>query len=271
MTVLESILQSTRAEVERRRRKHPEAELRDRALAAGVAKRHFRDALNGPEIGVIAEFKRCSPSAGRLREDANAAEIASAYERGGADALSVLTEGPNFEGSLEDLHVARAACGLPVLRKDFIIERYQLFEAKAAGADAVLLIVAALSSSELIALRVQARELDLDVLVEVHDEMELRVALDAGSDLIGINNRDLRDFSVDVERTFSLLDEIPAGVTIVSESGIVAARQLALLQEAGVAAVLVGESLMRSPRPEEALRALRAYSASVTDSGRVER
>jgi len=267
MTVLERILESTRAEVEWRKREHPKVELQDRALALGGGKRSLRDALNLPEMGVVAEFKRRSPSAGRLREDADVAEIAHAYERGGADALSVLTEGPNFEGSLEDLRAARAACGLPVLRKDFIVDPYQLYEARVAGADAVLLIVAALSASELEALREDARELDLDVLIEVHDVTELRLALDTGADLIGINNRDLRDFSVDVGRTFTLMQEIPAGVTVVSESGIADAEQLARLDEAGVAAVLVGELLMRAPRPEEALRALRAYPAGVTDSG----
>jgi indole-3-glycerol phosphate synthase len=272
MTVLEDILQSTRAEIEQRKRERSEAELRDRALAVGVAQRSLRDALNRPEMGVIAEFKRSSPSAGRLREDADVAEVVRAYERGGADALSVLTEGPNFDGSLEDLRAARAACELPVLRKDFVVDPYQLYEARVAGADAVLLIVAALSASELRALRQIARGLDLDVLVEVHDAAELGLALDAGADLIGINNRDLRDFSVDVERTFALLDEIPsAGVTVVSESGIADPGQLARLQQAGVAAVLVGESLMRAPRPEEALRALRTYPAGVADRGAAER
>ncbi len=260
MSVLADILTSTRAELERRRREHPEAELRERALAllaAGGEQRSLRDALNRPGIGVIAEFKRRSPSAGKLRENADLTEIARSYERGGADALSVLTEGPNFDGSLEDLRTARAACGLPVLRKDFIVDPYQLYEALLAGADAVLLIVAALTASELQALRELARGLGLDVLVEAHDAAELRIAFDAGADLIGINNRDLRDFSVDVERTFALLAQIPPGVTVVSESGIADARQLARLQEAGVAAVLVGESLMRAPVPEEALLALR--------------
>jgi indole-3-glycerol phosphate synthase len=259
MSVLADILAQTRTELERRKRVRPEAELRDQALAvAGGVGRSLHDALNRPGIGVIAEFKRRSPSAGMLRESADVAEIASAYERGGADALSVLTEGPNFDGSLADLRTARAACGLPVLRKDFIVDPYQLYEALLAGADAVLLIVAALTPSELQALRGLARGLDLDVLVEAHDAAELRVALDGGADLIGINNRDLRDFSVDVERTFALLGEIPAGVTVVSESGIGDAGQLARLQAAGVAAVLVGESLMRAPVPAEALRALRA-------------
>ncbi len=267
MTVLQRILADTRVTLERRKRERPEAELRACALAAGAGDRSFRDALSRPEIGVIAEFKRRSPSAGRLREDADIAEIVRAYERGGADALSVLTEGPSFEGSLEDLGIARAACGLPVLRKDFIVDPYQLYEARLAGADAVLLIVAALVASELRSLCELARGLGLDALVEVHDSAELGLALDAGADLVGINNRDLRDFSVDVERTFALLGDVPARVTVVSESGIADGAQLARLAQAGVAAALVGESLMRAPDPEEALRALRAYPAPVTDSG----
>jgi indole-3-glycerol phosphate synthase len=277
MTVLDDILESTRAEIDRRKRERPQRELEAQARRRDTAEPHatrtdratraFRDALSGPRIAVIAEFKRRSPSAGGLRDDADVARIVSAYERGGADALSVLTEGPNFGGSLEDLRLARAACGLPVLRKDFIIDPYQLYEARLAGADAVLLIVAALSASELASLHGIARELGLDVLVEAHDARELRVALDAGADLVGINNRDLRDFSVDVQRTFALLDEIPAGVTVVSESGIAEPEQLARLDEAGVAAVLVGESLMRATRPEDALRALRSYSARPARQG----
>ena len=278
MTVLDGILQSTRAEIERRKRDRPQRDLQarierrgdraDAVLRADRAGRGFREALGSPGIGVIAEFKRRSPSAGRLREDPDVAAIVRAYERGGARAVSVLTEGPNFEGSLEDLHIARGACELPVLRKDFIVDPYQLYEACVAGADAVLLIVAALSPAELRDLRGLARALGQDVLVEVHDSAELRIALDAGADLIGINNRDLHDFSVDVERTFTLLADIPAQMTVVSESGIADAGQLACLEQAGVAAVLVGESLMRAPHPEEALRALRAYPAGVADGPR---
>jgi indole-3-glycerol phosphate synthase len=256
-TVLERILQSTRAEVERRKHNLPQRELEDRALI-GTGERRLHDALRAEGIGVIAEFKRRSPSAGKLRESPDVSEMVGAYARGGASALSVLTEGPNFDGSLEDLRAAREACGLPLLRKDFIVDRYQLHEARAAGADAVLLIVAALETGELQELHDLARALGLDVLVEVHDLKELRGALGVGADTIGINNRDLRDFSVDVERTFRLMSEMPAGVTVVSESGIATADQLARLEEAGVEAVLVGESLMRAPDPETALRTLRA-------------
>jgi len=256
-TVLERILLETRQEVERRKREVPlgQSALGDHGRAPG-ADRRFRDALSGREIGVIAEFKRRSPSAGILRENPDLPEIVGAYQRGGAVAVSVLTEGPNFAGSLEDLRAARAACELPLLRKDFIVDPYQLHEARAAGADAVLLIVAALQAEELASLHGAARALGLDVLVEVHDSVELAGALELGADIIGINNRDLRDFSVDVERTARLMDDVPPGVTVVSESGIATAEQLRSLELRGVQAVLVGESLMRSADPAAALREL---------------
>jgi indole-3-glycerol phosphate synthase len=257
-TVLERILAETREEVERRKRNVPLADLLgDQSPESIPRERRFRDALAAAEIGVIAEFKRRSPSAGAFGEDPDLPETVRAYERGGAVAVSVLTEGPNFDGSLEDLRAARAACELPILRKDFIVDRYQLHEARAAGADAVLLIVAALEPSELRSLRDAAGAMGLDVLVEVHDSGELQVALTQGADMVGINNRDLRDFSVDVERTARLMSNLPHSVTVVSESGIATAEQLLTLQQAGVHAVLVGELLMRSPDPEAALRALR--------------
>jgi indole-3-glycerol phosphate synthase len=208
---------------------------------------------------VIAEFKRRSPSAGPLREAPDLREVLGAYERGGAVALSVLTEGPNFDGSLADLRLAAAASELPRLRKDFIVDEYQLREALAAGADAVLLIVAALDQRELVSMDETARAMGLDVLVEVHDREELDRALGLGAEIIGINNRDLRDFSVDVGRTERLMAQIPAGVTVVSESGIVGADQLERLLGLGVQAVLVGELLMRSADPQGAMRELRTF------------
>ena len=260
-TVLERILESKREELKSRKRERSPEELEYQAFSIGgsgeVSPRRFTAALQEPGMAVIAEFKRRSPSAGTLREDADVQELVRAYERGGASALSVLTEGPNFDGSLDDLCAARAACELPILRKDFIVDEYQLYEAKIAKADAVLLIVAALEPEELIALHEGARKLGLDVLVEVHDREELRAALGVRAELVGINNRDLRDFSVDVERTARLMSEVPAGVTVVSESGISGPEQLRTLEEAGVDAVLVGESLMRSENPEAALRTLR--------------
>jgi indole-3-glycerol phosphate synthase len=270
-TVLDRILDATRAEVRRRSEEVPLAQLRER-VADGARgpferERRFRGALSGPGIAVIAEFKRRSPSAGKLREAPDVRATVSAYERGGARAISVLTEGPHFEGSLRDLREARAACDLPLLRKDFIVDRYQLYEALAAGADAVLLIVAALEQEALAALHGEARELDLDVLVEVHDRLELRRALELGADLIGINNRDLRDFTVDVQRTFDLLDELPAGVAVVSESGIATQQQLRELEARGVQAVLVGGTLMRAGEPEAALRELRGTATTTMDRG----
>lgn len=262
-TVLEGILRSTRAEVAQRKRDVPLAELRERATerdardgAARTVGNGFRTALTAPGMAVIAEFKRRSPSAGELRPGADLAAIVGGYERGGAAAVSVLTEGPHFAGSLADLRAAGAACGLPLLRKDFVVDRYQLYEARAAGAAAVLLIVAALEEPALAELQAAAGELGLDALVEVHDREELRRALSVGAQLIGVNNRDLRDFSVDVRRTFELLGDVPEGVAVVSESGISTAEQLRELGDAGVRAVLVGETLMRAPDPEAALRRL---------------
>jgi indole-3-glycerol phosphate synthase len=266
-TLLEGILQSTREQLARRKRALPletlAARIRSDAGASAGAERPLRRALVQPGMRVIAEFKRRSPSAGTLRERADVESVVRAYARGGASALSVLTEGPHFGGSLEDLRVARAASELPILRKDFILEAYQLYEARAAGADAVLLIVAALEDRELAALHERARGLALEALVEVHDARELETALDIGAELVGINNRDLRDFSVDVERTSRLVREVPDGVGVVSESGIATAEQLRALAAQGVDAVLVGEALMRAPEPEAALRELlEASSAS---------
>ena len=258
-TVLERIVAETRAEVERRKRTAPLADGPAADGAVDLGERRFLDALRAGGIGVIAEFKRRSPSAGALHEAPDLAEIVSAYQRGGAVSVSVLTEGPNFDGTLEDLRAAREACELPLLRKDFIVDRYQLQEARAAGADAVLLIVAALAEAELAALYNEARAIGLDALVEIHDHRELQRALDVGAEIIGINNRDLRDLSVDVERTARLMDAIPAGVVAVSESGISTPEQLRRLEQHGVHAVLVGEALMRSADPAVALRTLRCF------------
>jgi indole-3-glycerol phosphate synthase len=256
MNVLDRIVASTREDVRRRREEVPLSTL-ESELAGRGDDRPFQEALTLPGVSVIAEHKRRSPSAGTIREGATVSEVVLAYERGGAAAISILTEGRHFGGSLDDLREARATCSLPILRKDFIVDPYQLYESAAAGADAILLIVAALEPRVLVALYTEARTLDLDVLVEVHDEDELECALEQiDADVIGINNRDLGDFSVDVERTFELLADIPAGKTVVSESGFHSREQLDALERVGVDGVLVGESLMRAPDPEAALRAL---------------
>jgi indole-3-glycerol phosphate synthase len=209
-----------------------------------------------PGLSVIAEFKRRSPSGGEIRAGADVAEVAAAYERGGAAALSVLTEERSFGGSLDDLRAARDATSLPVLRKDFTVDPYQLYEAAVHGADAVLLIVAALGRAELRRLHGEARAIDLDCLVEVHDTDDLERALEVDCDVIGINNRNLRDLRVDLDTTQELLTDVPAGKTVVSESGYRSREQIEELDRIGVDAVLIGEVLMRAGDPEEAVRDL---------------
>ena len=261
MSVLERIVDITRDEVERRRLQVPFSAL-EQALSHRAEPRPFREALTRHGVSVIAEHKRRSPSAGVIREGATVEEIVTAYERGGAAALSVLTEAAHFGGSLEDLRTARGATHLPVLRKDFVVDVYQVYEAAAAGADALLLIVAALEPRDLAELHREARALDVDVLVEVHDEDELEVALEIEADIIGINNRDLTDFSVDLERTYELLSDIPTGKTVVSESGFSTREQVDDLERVGVDAVLVGETLMRAADIEAACAELTGGATS---------
>jgi indole-3-glycerol phosphate synthase len=255
MSVLERIVEDTRDEVGRRRESMPLSRL-EAAIAERPEQRPFEEALLRPGISLIAEHKRRSPSAGTIREGATVEDIVLAYERGGATALSVLTEPFHFAGSLDDLLAARTVTGLPVLRKDFIVDPYQVYESAATGADAILLIVAALEPDDLYELLGEARALDLDALVEVHGERELVVALDVEADILGINNRDLADFSVDIERTYELLSDIPAGKTVVAESGFSTREQLDELERVGVDAVLIGETLMRAGDIEEACRRL---------------
>lgn len=256
MDMIGQLVEAAREGVGRRRAELPLAEL-ERQLEGRDRDRPFSEALVGPGLSLIAEFKRRSPSAGELRPGAALAGMLRAYERGGAAAISVLTEEAHFGGSLDDLRAARAASSLPILRKDFTVDPYQLYEAAAAGADAVLLVVAAIGDDgELARLYDQARALDLDCLVEVHDAAELERALAIGADVLGINNRDLADFSVDVETTFELIADVPAGKTVVSESGILYREQLEELERVGVDAVLVGEALMRAEDPEAMCRQL---------------
>lgn len=245
MNRLDPILETTRAEVARRREAVPQAELERRAPDERPA-RSFTDALGRPGLSLIAEHKRRSPSAGPIRGDLALEDVVTAYERGGAAALSILTEELNFGGSLDDLRAARRASTLPLLRKDFIVDPYQVQEAIAAGADAILLIVAALDGADLRALFSLAGDLGLSVLVEVHDERELDVALSLGATVIGINNRDLKTLQVDTQRTFDLLPRVAGQALVVSESGFDRRDQLDALEAAGVNGVLIGEALMRS-------------------------
>jgi indole-3-glycerol phosphate synthase len=255
---LDPIIAATREQVARRRYEVPAPELeravRSRAETDPI--RSLQDALAGPGLSLIAEHKRQSPSAGMIREDLVLEDVVGAYERGGAAALSILTEGPSFGGSLDDLRAARRAVALPLLRKDFIVEPYQVPESFAAGADAILLIVAALSERELSSLHSEARTLGLSALVEVHDERELEVALELGAQIIGINNRDLKTLQVDTQRTFELLSGVIGHALTVSESGFSRPEQLDELAAAGVDGVLIGEALMRSADVEGAARAL---------------
>lgn len=221
--------------------------------------RGFRHALASKGSGgvaVIAELKKASPSKGLIRADFHPADLARELEHAGAAALSVLTDEEFFQGSLRNLREASAAVKIPCLRKDFIVDEFQLIEARANAADAVLLIVAPLADLELTKLASAARQQGLDILCEVHDQSELRRALNAGCDLIGVNTRDLRTFQVHLETAFDLAEEFPAGVVRVAESGIHSADDIARLRSAGYHAFLVGESLMRAARPGEALRDL---------------
>jgi indole-3-glycerol phosphate synthase len=261
---LDPIVANAREEVERRRASVPVSELAravdSRATAGPEQERSFVDAIARPGLSLIAEHKRRSPSAGAIREDLSLEDVVGAYERGGAAALSILTEGPSFGGSLNDLRLARRATGLPLLRKDFIVDPYQVQEAFAAGADAILLIVAALTPDDLTALHDEARGLGLSALVEVHDERELEVALELAPDLIGINNRDLKTLRVNTRRTFDLVGRLTGlgdpGALVVAESGFSRREQLEELEAVGVNGVLVGEALMRSPDIEAACREL---------------
>jgi len=258
MSILETIVDATRRDVEHRRARVP-LEVLEHQLAARREDRPFSEALVQPGVSVIAEYKRRSPSAGSIREGASVVDVVCAYERAGAAALSVLTEHAHFHGSLEDLEQAKAATSLPILRKDFIVDSYQVLEAAAVGADAILLIVAALTPRTLARLHAEALALDLDVLVEVRDRAELDTALELDVSVIGINNRNLNDFEVDVARTFELLSDVPAGKTVVSESGITSREQLDELERVGVDAVLVGEALMRADDIEAACRKLSGH------------
>ena len=215
------------------------------------------DALQADGINVIAEFKRRSPSKGIIRPDADLLQIVKNYEAGGAVAISVLTEEDYFSGSLDDLRTVKAAVNLPVLRKDFVVEEFQVYESAAAGADAILLIVAALDDELLLRLRRLAEEeLGLDALVEVHTREEMKRAAACGADLIGVNNRDLRTFEVSLETSLSLAREAPSAALLISESGLHSANDLQRLHAAGYRGFLIGETLMRAGDPQQALRSM---------------
>jgi indole-3-glycerol phosphate synthase len=255
--LLRTIVAATRRIVEVRREREPLAVLEKRAAAGTPRGRAFESALaDAGRVNVIAECKRRSPSRGVLAASYDTVAIAQQYQRGGAAAISVLTEPAFFDGSLEHLAAVRAAVSTPLLRKDFTVDEYQLFEARAAGADAILLIVAALDEAALCRLQQRAWDLGLAALVEVHDEEELHRAIDSGARIVGVNNRNLRTLAVDVDASDRLAAKIPAGVVAVSESGLRSRADLERLAAAGYRAFLIGERFMTDSDPAAAIRAL---------------
>lgn len=258
-TILRRILERKAEEVAERRAAVPLAQLQSRIGEQGPV-RGFCECLRGRiqhgDPAVIAEVKKASPSRGVIRADFAPAQIAASYQAGGAACLSVLTDVDFFQGADSFLGEARVACDLPVLRKDFTIDPYQVVEARAIGADAVLLIVAALEDAQLRELAAAAVDLDLDVLVEVHDRAELARALALGLPLLGINNRDLHSFTTSLDTTLDLLDDIPADRLVITESGIHNREDVAQMRRAGVHGFLVGEACMRAAEPGEKLREL---------------
>lgn len=257
-SILKRILETKQEEVEARSKIHNLATISDMAkdqpAARGFTDRIVKQVGSGP--AVIAEVKKASPSAGIIRENFHPAEIATSYERAGASCLSVLTDEQYFQGHDDYLLQARGACSLPVLRKDFMVDPWQIHESRALGADCVLLIVAALSPTQLQDLDGLARSVGLDVLVEVHDEAELELALTTGAALVGVNNRDLHTFTTDLATSERLKPMLPAERTLVTESGIHSADDVERMQSTGINAFLVGEAFMRSEDPGSALKTL---------------
>jgi len=255
--LLGTIVAATQRIVEVRRDRESAEALETRAAAASPAGARFEQELGADgRVNVIAECKRRSPSKGVLAAEYDPASIARLYERGGAAAISVLTEPTFFDGALEHLAAVRRASSLPLLRKDFIVDDYQLFEARAAGADAILLIVAALGQPELVRLQARAWELGLAALVEVHDEEELTRAIDSGARVIGVNNRNLRTLQVDIDASYRLAAKVPRGVIAVTESGLQSRADLERLAAAGLRAFLIGERFMTDPDPDGAIQNL---------------
>jgi indole-3-glycerol phosphate synthase len=254
MSYLDDLLASTRRRIDEAEAKYT-PEVLEQRIAAAPRAHSLRQALSGDEIAIIAEIKRATPRTGELNRDLNASEQARAYVEGGAAAISVLTEPEYFWGTLADLSAASAA-GLPVIRKDFLLDQFQLFESRAFGADAVLLIVRVLGD-ELAKLIHSAQALGMDALVEVHDDADLDRALDAGAGLIGVNHRDLTTFEIDPERTAKLAPRVPEDAVLVALSGVASRSEVEELAAAGARAVLVGEALVTAADPAAKLKELR--------------
>ncbi len=256
-SVLGRIVDARRVSIAHRQRVLPEAVLR-MAVKRATAPRDFAAALTHPQVNIIAELKKASPSSGLLREEFRPIELATRFERAGAAALSVLTEEEFFQGSAKDLREARKACEIPVLRKDFIVDPWQVLEARAIDADSFLLIVAVLSDAALTELLALGRELGMEPLIEVHTRAELDRAIAAGARIIGVNNRDLKTLEVKLDTSFDLVELIPEDCIAVCESGIRDGSQIQRLRAAGFDAFLIGEHLMTKADPDEALSALLA-------------
>ena len=260
--ILKKIILRKEQEIIERKQQASQGRLMEQALEALMTSpargfvKSMQQRLDANQAAVIAEVKKASPSKGVIREDFNPADIAKSYEEGGASCLSVLTDIDFFQGADEYLKQARAACKLPVIRKDFIVDTYQVYEARAMGADCILLIVAVLSDEQMAKLYQLALDLKMDVLIEVHDEAELHRALPFGATLVGINNRNLRNFETSLNTTIDLLEQIPADRIVVTESGIHTTADVKLMRDHNVNAFLVGEAFMRADEPGAELKKL---------------
>ena len=255
--ILDDIIRKRREQLDREKSERSSNDLKDMAFRCIKADRRFRRAIDKDGLSVIAEVKKASPSRGLIKADFDPAKIAEAYEQAGADAISVLTEEFFFMGSMDYLRQVGENVKIPILCKDFIIDDYQIYHAAASGASAVLLIVAILGAEKLRAFQSLANTLGLDCLVETHDECEIRTAVESGAGIIGINNRDLRTFKVDLGTTIRLAKHIPDGCSVVSESGIASNDDMKLMRSVGVNAVLIGETLMKSENMAKTLDDLR--------------
>ncbi|MBL4572199.1 MAG: indole-3-glycerol phosphate synthase TrpC [Gammaproteobacteria bacterium] len=258
-TILEQIIANKQLEVAAAKTAVSQCELEAKFPSIDQARpfsKAMRERVQSGQVAVIAEIKKASPSKGLIRKDFQPAQHAIDYEANGASCLSVLTDNKFFKGSNDYLLQARAACGLPVLRKDFMIDTYQIAESKALGADCILLIVAALESSQLVELANYANEIDIDILVEVHNQSELEQALRLNTDLIGVNNRNLHNFETSLQTTLDLVAQVPADKVLITESGIHSADDVKTMTDAGVFGFLVGESFMRAPSPGAKLKEL---------------
>jgi len=259
--ILDEIVEHKKKEVEELKKKVPLADIK-KNLGVGPCSRSFKEAVSKPgRVNIIAEIKKQSPSKGIIRGDFDPVGIAEIYEAGNADAVSVLTDSRYFGGSAKWLSEISKSVGIPVLRKEFIIDEYQVYEAKRLGADAVLLIAAILEQETIARFIDIASELGMDCLTEAHTEGELEKAVSAGADIIGINNRNLKDFSVDTQTTIKLKRKIPAGKVVVSESGISSAGDMKLMKEHGINAVLIGESLLKEDDIAGKLKELKEFQA----------